>query len=261
MKRVLLFIGPLLSLLGSLGFFMFGNALVGVFEVLTFRMEDPSLPSTLAEFHWAVVSASALVMGLVILSAAFVIRDSGRSISWIGRMMYVGAGLLLMIGAVFLIWSTMHAKSSFVEIATSSVSPTIESVREMIQSVDPIMTVGSALLGLSTLVLVVAGLVGFQTNSSNEDVRRGSLSNVFAMVSILIGGILLLLILSLRLNGNEIETLITESSVIFKPADLGMILTGIVNKSLLVFGGLAMMGGVQVLNGLLVSSARTEPKL
>ena len=261
MKRVLLLIGPVLSLLGSLGFFMFGHALVGVFAVLTFRTEDPSLPSALAELHWAVVSASALVVGLVMLSAAFVIRDSGRSISWIGRMMYVGAGLLLMIEAVFLIWSNMRARSSFVEIATSSVTPRFDSLREMIQSVDPIMTVGSALLGLSTLVLVVAGLVGFQANSSNEDVRRGSLSIVFAIVSILIGGTLLLLILLLRSSGNVLETLITDSSVTPHPSELAIDLTGILNKYLLVFGGLAMMGFLQVLNVFLVSSARSESKL
>ena len=176
-------------------------------------------------------------------------------------MMYVGAGLLLMIEAVFLIWSNMRARSSFVEIATSSVTPTIDSLREMIQSVDPIMTVGSALLGLSTLVLVVAGLVGFQANSSNEDVRRGSLSIVFAIVSILIGGTLLLLILLLRSSGNVLETLITDSSVTPHPSELAINLTGILNKSLLVFGGLAMMGFLQVLNVFLVSSARSESKL
>ena len=103
MNRLLLLIGPVLSLLGSLGFFMYGNALVNVFDVLTFHSGDEALSSAMADFHWAVVSVSALVIGLIMLCAAFVIRDSGQSITKVGRMMYVGAGLLLLIGTLFLI--------------------------------------------------------------------------------------------------------------------------------------------------------------
>ena len=257
MNRLLLLIGPVLSLLGSLGFFMYGNALVNVFDVLTFHSGDEALSSAMADFHWAVVSVSALVIGLIMLCAAFVIRDSGQSITKVGRMMYVGAGLLLLIGTLFLIWSNMSARSSFAEIATAPTTPTVDRLQEMIQSVEPLMAVGSVLLGLSTLIMLVAGLVGFQKDSTTDHAKRGTLGGAFAMVSVLVGGILLLLVIFIRENGIALETLLTPPSIP-QPSELGSRLTGILNKSLLIFLGLAMMGLLQGFHVLFVPSARSD---
>ena len=168
MKRLLLLLGPVVALIGSLGLVMFGSALVGVFDVLTFRIVDPPdpPPAVLVDLQWAVMSAMALVGGLVISCVATVMRDSGQTISTIGRLLYTGAGVSLIVGAMPLAWVIMGAKGSFRIIATSPTAPTAESVQEMIQSVEPTMTIGFTMLVVPAVLLLVGGSPGFPASSS-----------------------------------------------------------------------------------------------
>jgi hypothetical protein len=257
MKRLLLLLGPVVALFGSLGLVMFGNAIVGVFfDVLTFRIVDPPdpPPAALAELQWAVVSAMALVVGVVISCVATVMRDSRQTISTIGRLLYTGAGVSLIVGAMPLAWVVIGAKGSFRIIATSASSPTAESVQEMIQSAEPTMTIGYAMLVLSAVLLLVGGLAGFQASSSPTTGRRPTLSLVFAIGSVLVGVILLLLNISVWFNGSALETIITDASGGHKPSEWAAHLVGILNKSLFVFGGLGTLGLLQLLASIFVPS-------
>jgi hypothetical protein len=246
MKRLLLMFGPVVALIGTLGLVMLGSALVGVFDILTFHIVDPPdpPPAVLVELQWAVMSAMALVVGLVISCVATVMRGSGQTISTIGRLLYTGAGVSLIVGAMPLAWVIMGAKGSFRIIATSSTAPTAESIQDMIQSVEPTMTIGFAILVVAAVLLLVGGLAGFQASSSQTAGRVAALSVVFAMGSVLVGVVLLLLIISVWFNGNALGMMITETSVTPKPVELAKHLAGILNKSLFLFGGLQLLASI-----------------
>lgn len=257
MKRLALLLGPVLALIGAAGLFMFGSALVGVFDVLTVRSANPpqSVPQALAELPRAVLSLVAVVIGLVIASVALVVRDGRRTISVTGRMMYLAAGVLLLVAVVPLAWSVMGIKGSFRVIATSPTAATAASLRDMIQSVEPAMTIGYGLLGISATLLLVAGLFGFQTSSSQAQERQAGVCVVFAMGAALLGMFLLALLLTVRSNGNTLEAMLTDAAVTPKPAELAAHSASILNKALIVFGGLGTLGLLQMLTSRLLPSS------
>jgi hypothetical protein len=97
-------------------------------------------------------------------------------------------------------------------------------------------------------------LAGFQASSSQTAGRVAALSVVFAMGSVLVGVVLLLLIISVWFNGNALGMMITETSVTPKPVELAKHLAGILNKSLFLFGGLATLGLLQLLASIFAPS-------
>ena len=256
MKRLLRLLGPVVALTGSLGLVMYGRAMIGVFEVLMVGSLGPApLPAALAELQWAMMSAMTLVIGLVISCVATVMRDSGQTISTIGRLLYTVAGVSLIIGAMPLAWGIMVAKVSFRIIATAPTTPKPESIQEMILSAEPAMTIGCAVFVLSAVLLIVAGSAGFQATPSQVNDRQSPLSVVFGTGSVLVGGVLLLLLMFVWSNGNALETMFREASVGVKPADVAQHLSSILNKSLFVFGGVATLGLLQLLASIFAPSA------
>jgi hypothetical protein len=259
MKRLLLLLGPVVALTGSLGLVMYGRAMIGVFEVLTVGSLGPApLPAALAELQWAMMSAMTLVTGLVISCVATVMRNSGHTISKIGRLLYTVAGVSLIIGAMPLAWAIMGAKDSFRILATAQTSPKFEMLQEMILSAESAMTIGYAVFVLSAVLLIVAGSTGFQATPSQANDRQSPLSVAFAIGSVLVGGVLLLLMMFVWFNGNALGMMITETSVTPTPAELAAHLTGILNKSLFVFGGLATLGLLQLLASIFAPSAGSD---
>ena len=252
MKRFLLLLGPVVAFTGSLGLVMFGSAVIGVFEVLTVRS---LVPAALTELQWAMMSAMTLVIGLVISCIATVMRNSGHAISTIGRLLYTVAGVSLIIGAMPLAWGIMGAKASFSILATAKTSPKPESLLEMILSAESAMTIGYAVFVLSAVLLIVAGSAGFQATPSQVNDRQSPLRVVFGTGSVLVGGIVLLLLMFVWSNGNALETMFREASVGVKPADVAQHLSGILDKSLFVFGGVATLGLLQLLASIFAPSA------
>ena len=183
-------------------------------------------------------------------------RNSGHTISTIGRLLYTVAGVSLIIGAMPLAWGIMGAKASFRILATAQPKP--ESLQEMILSNESTMTIGYAVFVLSAVLLIVAGSAGFQATPSQVNDRQSPLSVVFGTGSVLVGGVLLLLIISVRFNGNALGMMITETSVTPQPAELAAHLAGILNKSLFVFGGLATLGLLQLLASIFAPSAGSD---
>ena len=110
MKRLLRLLGPVVALTGSLGLVMYGRAMIGVFEVLMVGSLGPApLPAALEELEWVTMSARHGVGGLVISCVATVMRDSGRAVSSIGRLLYTVAGVSLVMGAMPLAWAIIRA--------------------------------------------------------------------------------------------------------------------------------------------------------
>lgn len=261
MKRLVLLLGPVIAIVGSLGLVMFGSAFVGVFfAVLTFRIVDPPqpLPAALAELQWAVMSAMAIVVGVAVSCVAMVKRNNRQTISTTGRLLYAAAGVSLIGGTIPLAWGIMDANQSFRNIARSASSPTAESVQEMIHSVEPAMTIGFAMLVLSAVLLLAASLVEFQVKTSPANGTRAPLNNVVAIGSVLVSVILFPLLISVGLNGIALETILTETSMTPNPAELAAHLAGILNKSLLVFAGLGTLGLLQLLAAIYLPLARPD---
>lgn len=257
MTRLLLLLGPVVALFGSLGLVVSGSAVVGVFELLTYGNVDPSAhpPAGLRELQWAVISAMALVVGLVISCLATVMRNSGHTISMIGRLLYTVAGVLLITGAMPSAWGIMSVKAIFRILATSPTSPKPESIQAVMLSAEPAMTIGCAVFALSAVLLIVAGAAGFQATPSQVNDRQSPLRVVFGTGSVLVGGIVFLLLMFIWSNGNALETMVREASVGVKPADVAQHFSGILNKSLFVFGGVAMLGLLQLLASIFAPSA------
>ena len=141
MKRLLLAVGSLLSIAGSVGLIVFGGAMVGIFDgVLTYRLVNPPepLPASLGDLGWVAVSGVALAFGLVISCVATVIRDSQTTNSLTGKILQVVASSLLLIGAMPVLWGLLGAKRGFMIIATSAMTPKPEDVREMVEAAAPI---------------------------------------------------------------------------------------------------------------------------
>lgn len=227
---------------------MFGGAIVGVFDVLVLSSVGPPdpPPAALAELQWAVMSAMALVVGLVTSCVAIVMKDSGQIISTIGKLLYIGTGVSLIVGAAPLAWGIMGVQDSFRIIATSASGTKPESIREVIRSTELTMTIGYAVLVVSAVLLLVAGLAGFQARRPQADGTRTALSVAVAIGSILLGFVLSVLLFSIWLSGNALGVMIAETSVAPKPAEIAARLSDILNKSLFVFGGMATMGLLQL---------------
>jgi hypothetical protein len=263
MKRLLLLLGPVVALIGSLGLVMSGSAVVGVFELVTFRNVDPT--AALPELQWAVISAIVLVVGLVISCLATVMRNSGHTISMIGRLLYTVAGVLLITGAMPSAWGIMSVKASFRILATAPTSLKPESFQAVILSAEPAMTIGCAVFALSAVLLIVAGTAGFQATPSQVNDRQSPLRVVFGTGSVLVGGIALLLLMFIWSNGNALETMVTQTllkaSAGVRPSELAPHLSGILNKSLFVFGGVATLGLLQLLASIFAPSARVDSGL
>jgi hypothetical protein len=223
------------------------------------------VPAALAELQWAMMSAMTLVIGLVISCIATVMRNSGHTISTIGRLLYTVAGVLLITGAMPSAWGIMSVKASFRILATAPTSLKPESFQAVILSAEPAMTIGCAVFALSAVLLIVAGTAGFQATPSQVNDRQSPLSVVFGTGSVLVGGVLLLLLMFVWSNGNALETMVTQTllkaSAGVKPSELAPHLSGILNKSLFVFGGVATLGLLQLLASIFAPSARVDSGL
>jgi hypothetical protein len=266
MKRLLLLLGPMVALMGSLGLVVSGSAVVGVLELLTYGNVDPTTPPpALPELQWAVLSAIALVVGLVISCLATVMRNSGHTISMIGRLLYTVAGVLLITGAMPSASGIMSVKAVFRILAYASTTPQPESMQVLMLYAESAMTIGCAVFALSAVLLIVAGTAGFQATPSQVNDRQSPLSVVFGTGAVLVGGIVLLLLMFVWSNGNALETMVTQAlskgSVGVQPSELASHLSGILNKSLFVFGGVATLGLLQLLASIFAPSAGLDSEV
>jgi hypothetical protein len=181
MKRLLLVVGPVFSIAGAVGLIMFGRAIVCVLEgVLMYRFVTPPEPppSSLGDLEWVALSGTAFAFGLVMSCAATAMRDRQETTSLPGRILLVVAGMLLLIGAIPVMWGIVAAKTGFLVIATSSVMPKPDDLREMIEAAAPMFTVGCTILLIGSLLLLVTGYVGFRTKGPQTSDSTSILSTV-----------------------------------------------------------------------------------
>jgi hypothetical protein len=261
MKRVLLVLGPVLSIAGSSGLIAFGGAIVSVLGgVMNYRVVNPPepLPASLGQLRWAAMSGMALACGLLISHVATVMRDSPNTISLLGKILRITAGVLLLIGAMPLIWGLLGAKSGFVAMATSAVAPTRENLRQIVQTAAPMLTVGCAVLLVGSVVLVAAGQVGVRTRLSHTTGTRSTFGFLAATVSVLLGVVASLLFVGVWLHGTALEAILADASFAPRPADLAQHLLGILNKSLLAFIGVGCLGILHAVAAIFAPTSGSE---
>jgi hypothetical protein len=255
MKRTLLLLGPIIAVSGSLGLLVTGGTLVGVFDVLTHHVADPA-PASLAELPWAVMSTMGVVIGLAITCVATVLRDDGRTISTMGRLIAAAAGVFAVAAAVPVVWVIIGVKGAFSIIAMSSTAPTAEELQEMIQSARPGMMIGAALLLLAAALQAVGGAIGFQLRAPVRSGGRVAASVMSAIGSVLAGLFALLLLSSVWSHGTALESMIAGQSASPKPAELAEHLQAILNGTFLAFGMLATQGVLQIVTAIAVPSGK-----
>ena len=261
MKRLLLVVGPILSIAGAVGLIMFGDALVGIMDgVLTYRFVNPPepLPASLVSVKWAAFSGMALTLGLAISCIGTVIRDSQKTISLAGRLLASVAGILLVFGTMSLLWGVLGAKRAFIIIATSAMTPKPENVQEMVEASSPMFMTGSAILLIGAAVLLVAGQVGLQAKPP-QAIETHSVFGVLAAIgSVLLGVVLSLLFIGILLHGNALESFFIHTAIIPKASELARHLVGILNKSLLAFIGVGCQGTMHILAAAFAPSAKQD---
>lgn len=259
MRRILLLIGPAIAIIGSVGLVLFGRATVGVFDLLIMRYDDPQ-PAALADLQLLALSGIALTIGLVITCCATVMRDSKQTISTVGRALYIVAGGLLVVGTVPTLWAIVGVNQGFHVIATASSTPKLEEVEDMIQSTAPAIAIGSGIFAVAAVVLFLASLIGFKaaTPAQVTDKRR-VLSFLAVTGSAFFGIIVSVQLIVIWFQTSALAVLLTER--LERPisaADIGVYLSGVITKSLLVFIGLAWLGIMQVLTAICAPSSGTD---
>lgn len=262
MKRLLLVLGPVLSIAGASGLAVYGNAIVGVLDgVMTYRVVNPPepLPASLGELGWVAFSGMALAFGLVISCVATAMRDSQRTISVAGKILQVVAGALLLIGPMPVLWGIVVAKRGFIIIATSAATPNPEDFREMVQSAAPTLTVGCVILVAGAVILLVAGQAGFRTKPLQTTDTRSMFGVAVAVGSVVLGVVLSILFVGIWLHGSALATMFADAaSIMPKPWELAQHLVGILNKSLLVFIGVGCQGIIQILAAVFAPSSSSQ---
>lgn len=260
MKRLLLVVGPLLSIAGAVGLIMFGHAIANVFEgVLTHRIVNPPEPppSSLGELGWVALSGMALAFGLAISCAATAMRDRQESISPTGRILLVVAGVLLLIGTIPVLWGILVTKNGFMVIATSSVAPKPDDIREMIAAASPMITLGCTILLIGSVVLLVTGQIGFRTKALQTSDTTSMLSNLAALGSLVSGVVLSLLLVGSWRHGIALEALLTEGGAV-KPSELAEHLAGVLDKSLLAFIAVGCQGVLQAVAAIFARASSSD---
>lgn len=250
MKRLLLFLGPALSIAGAMGLTVFGTAIVETLDgVLTYRITDPPdpLPASLVELRWVAMSGMALAFGLAASCVAMVLRDSRKTMALAGRTLASVAGLLLFIGTMLLLWGLLGAKKGFMIIAASPVAPKPEDVQEMVAAVAPLLTVGCAVLLTGSVLLLVAGQLAVRPTPSQTFGPRSMPAVIVATGSVLLGTIASLLFVAILSHGGALEAILAGSALTPKPSELARHLAGILNKSLLAFIGVGCQGVLQAM--------------
>ena len=262
MKRLLLVIGPILSISGASGLVVFGSAIVGVLDgVMTYRIVNPPAPppTSLVDLGWAAISGMALTIGLAISCGATVMRDSRNSVSLGGTILSVVAGVLLLVGAIPLLRGVMCAIRDFRTIAASATTPNPENVREMVQGASSTLTVGCAILFVGSVVLFVAGQIGVRTKPLPTSDTRSMFGVLVAIGSTVLGVVVSLLFVGIWLHGDTLLAFFADVvSSTPRPSNLAQHLSGVLNKSLVAFMGIGCQGVVQIAATISAPSSSSE---
>lgn len=246
MTRLLVLFGPILSLMGAVGLFLYGGAIAEVFGgTLTLRSDESfeNLASSLTELRWAAISSMGLSVGLAVSCIAIVRGGSQKQLSLAGRVLSGVAGILIFFGAMTMAWVVFDMRAGFFVIAMSGGAPTPDDVSEIVQATSPRTISGCIVLLLGVVALFAAGQVVFRRESPEDVGRRSALGMVAAAVSVVLGVVSCLLFIVVWLHSNELGELLGSAA---KPNDLARQLSGILNSSFLAFLACGGQGIMQV---------------
>ena len=249
MKRLLSLLGITLAIAGVLGLFLFGSAIVGApAGVMTYQVTDP-LPASLGKVKWAAVSGITFSVGLVILCLATSMRNKKKSTPLTGKILHVIAGLLIVVGTVPWLWSTLSIFGSFRAMATQAETPSAESIQALSKSAAGILPAGCFILLFAMVVLLVANQLGSQIKSGETSHKKSTLCNLAALASLLLGVVVTFLFVGIVLHGTSL-TVTLAAGMTPKPAELAADLNGMLIKSLLAFLAVACQGVLQSVAGI-----------
>jgi len=231
-------IGLVVSLIGSLGLAMYGAAVAGSLDVLL--ISDESRHSAgLTALPAAVFSIMALVVGLVIARVVAIRLGSIPPAG--GHLLAAAAGLLLVAGGGLCGWSVAWAQRGLMLIGESVTAPKPEEVDLVIRYAEPFRAAGAAVVVLSALLSLVAGLLQCRTQPFSAFSAGNAMSGLMRWASIGAAVIIVCLAAWTWHHGSALQGLLAEDMPP-KPVALFVHLQGILKMSLLVFAGFGVLG-------------------
>jgi len=238
MKR---WIASVVTLMGALGLVMFGDDLVGV--MLVINAQPGETLADITDVRWSIMSAMALLIGLILSSLA----PAKPTNSPVGKRLLVLSGVLLFCGALPLAWGMSNAIQSYNVIATSA---TTTAAAELLEAVDYskfIMTVGYLLFLGSAVLLLVESSLCLGDRTSSTELKPAVLNSKFSLVSMILCIGLLIVSVFTCLHSQALDGMLPYSDEPPQAADLSGSIWGILNKSFIIFAGLAIIGLLQIL--------------
>ena len=235
MKR---WIASVVTLMGAVGLVIFGDDLVGVMMVINAQAGETLADIT--DVRWSIMSAMALLIGLILSSLA----PAKPTNSPVGKRLLVLSGVLLFCGALPLAWGMSNAIQSYNVIATTTAAA------ELLEAVDYskfIMTVGYLLFLGSAVLLLVESSLCLGDRTSSTELKPAVLNSKFSLVSMILCIGLLIVSVFTCLHSQALDGMLPYSDEPPQAADLSGSIWGILNKSFIIFAGLAIIGLLQIL--------------
>ncbi|QDU93561.1 hypothetical protein [Lignipirellula cremea] len=263
-KRGLLWFSSLLVLAGCIGLAVYGGAIAGVLEVLTWRLMQPPappdpIPPALADIVWVSLSMIAVVAGMVVSAIAVTLRSRECAISGVGLLLYVIACVVLHVAAFVGIEAVYTARGTFAFMALSTEPPRVEFVEAAVLASRGGLATAGMILVVAPVLMLLAAALGFRALPDLPSARR---SLFIYLGPVLIGTVLCVLAGSLGMNARDLQAMLEGAEFAPNPATLADRMAAIFNSAFLLWGGLAGLGILQVLAGLLayaLDSRRETP--
>ena len=241
MKRTLLVVGPLITVIGMVGLQFFGAAIV---EVVTKSLTiEPGGTIEAVGIKWqrAAYAGMLLVMGCAATSCALVMRSRECGLINRGKTLFLISGILALVGTVIAAASVNSARQSLLVIAHANVSPRPEEVQAGIGPLVPRLNVALGILGTASLLSLFGGLGGLGQHSTGTPPQSSILGKLVCGCSLLL---LLLAAFGLVVRGSDIPRMLTNNPPP-KPGEIGNALLFSLQTWIGLFAGLGVLGVLQ----------------
>jgi hypothetical protein len=252
----LIAVGGLVSLCAAIGLVLSGPAVVRVLEeVLTWQTGDPP-GDAVGDLFAAMLSALMYAAGAAVVCVGLLIAARSQVASPLGRVLIVGAGLAIVVGAVVVFHGLMTAQRGLHTLATSSTVLAPQTITEMVSPAVPAARIGFAVLLVGQIFLVGVGTLGFSNASPRTE--SGFATKISVKGIVLLNVIFAsLFVWNWWLHGRSIEQITTGGSQMPNPAELAGHLSAIMTKAQFASTCLAVGGILHGLVAILLPSRAT----
>ncbi|MCA8994809.1 MAG: hypothetical protein KDA88_22720 [Planctomycetaceae bacterium] len=226
MRNALAILLAAIAVAGSLGMFLYGHAIAGVFETLALRARPAEVPSSLVNLRLASSAFAAFFIGTL---GSFGLRLLGGTLKSQHRWPGIAIGVLMAIGGGILVTRVFVVMRSFQVIANSTTTPKAEEIEFVFSSLQPQFGVGYGVLMATSMAVFTLAVLELRASGARHSspVWTGA-----GAICILLLPLTLLFTWSLRHAAYELQR-ITMGEVLAKPVDFAVQLNSMLTWSFL----------------------------